>query len=222
MAVKTEASTKKSENLQADGLEIPKTEGLQVPVALHGRELIPNRRIPLDVSWVEEVRVNTSAVERRAASIGTRRTVKKDWQAAWLLRAISCMDLTTLSGDDSAERVRAAVRQGPPPARRPSHQSTGDRRPQPARRRRLRLPRLRRDRREGARRLRHPRRRRLHRLPRRPLAARNPRTGDSPLASKPAPPRSTSSSPAPTSSTASGTPSTTRSPPSRTPAAPRT
>jgi deoxyribose-phosphate aldolase len=55
---------------------------------------------------VEEIQVNTSAVERRAATIGTRRTVKKDWQAAWLLRAIACMDLTTLSGDDSAERVK--------------------------------------------------------------------------------------------------------------------
>ena len=50
--------------------------------------------------------MNTSAVERRAATIGTRRSVKKDWQAAWLLRAIACMDLTTLSGDDSAERVK--------------------------------------------------------------------------------------------------------------------
>jgi deoxyribose-phosphate aldolase len=60
----------------------------------------------LNLDWVEEVRVNTSAVERRAATIGTRRSVKKDWQAAWLLRAIACMDLTTLSGDDSAERVK--------------------------------------------------------------------------------------------------------------------
>src|SRR5581483_5728856 len=77
-----------------------------VPIALHGRPLTPNRRIPLDLSWVEEVRVNTSAVERRAATIGTRRSVKKDFQAAWLLRALSCMDLTTLSGDDSAERVK--------------------------------------------------------------------------------------------------------------------
>ncbi|SEF71053.1 deoxyribose-phosphate aldolase [Bryocella elongata] len=77
-----------------------------IPVTLHGRELIPNRRIPLDVSWVEDIRVNTSAVERRAASIPARRSVKKDYQAAWLLRAISCMDLTTLSGDDSAERVK--------------------------------------------------------------------------------------------------------------------
>jgi deoxyribose-phosphate aldolase len=50
--------------------------------------------------------VNTSAVERRAQTHVARRTVKKDWQAAWLLRAITCMDLTTLSGDDTDERVR--------------------------------------------------------------------------------------------------------------------
>jgi deoxyribose-phosphate aldolase len=62
--------------------------------------------VPLNLDWVEEIQVNTSAVERRAASLGGRRTVKKDWQAAWLLRAIACMDLTTLSGDDSAERVK--------------------------------------------------------------------------------------------------------------------
>jgi deoxyribose-phosphate aldolase len=55
---------------------------------------------------VKEVRINTSAVERRAQTLVTRRTVKKDWQAAWLLRAISCMDLTTLSGDDTGERVQ--------------------------------------------------------------------------------------------------------------------
>ena len=77
-----------------------------LPVTLNGHALEPNRRIPLNLDWVEEIRVNTSAVERRAATIGTRRSVKKDWQAAWLLRAIACMDLTTLSGDDSAERVR--------------------------------------------------------------------------------------------------------------------
>jgi deoxyribose-phosphate aldolase len=73
-----------------------------LPITLQGRTLEPNRRMPLNLDWVEEVRVNTSAVERRAATIGTRRTVKKDFQAAWLLRAIACMDLTTLSGDDSA------------------------------------------------------------------------------------------------------------------------
>jgi deoxyribose-phosphate aldolase len=77
-----------------------------MPVTLHGRELSANRRIELNLDWVDAVQVNTSAVERRAATIGTRRTVKKEWQAAWLLRAIACMDLTTLSGDDSAERVK--------------------------------------------------------------------------------------------------------------------
>jgi deoxyribose-phosphate aldolase len=71
-----------------------------------GRELQPNRGIPLTVERIREVRVNTSAVERRAQTLVTRRTVKKEWQTAWLLRAISCMDLTTLSGDDTDERVR--------------------------------------------------------------------------------------------------------------------
>src|SRR5712664_926120 len=71
-----------------------------------GRELQPNRGVPLNLDWVNAVCVNTSAVERRAQTIGTRRTVKKEWQAAWLLRAITCMDLTTLSGDDTDERVR--------------------------------------------------------------------------------------------------------------------
>ena len=76
------------------------------PVMLYGREMSANRRMPLNLDWVEEIQVNTSAVERRAATIPARRSVKKEWQAAWLLRAIACMDLTTLSGDDSAERVR--------------------------------------------------------------------------------------------------------------------
>jgi deoxyribose-phosphate aldolase len=77
-----------------------------IPVLLNGRALEANRGIPLNLDWVEEVRVNTSAVERRAATHCARRTIKKENQAAWLLRAIACMDLTTLSGDDSADRVR--------------------------------------------------------------------------------------------------------------------
>src|SRR5467141_423316 len=67
--------------------------------------LIPNKRMALNLDWVDEIQVNTSAVERRAQSLVTRRTVKKEWQAGWLLRAITCMDLTTLSGDDTDERV---------------------------------------------------------------------------------------------------------------------
>ena len=68
--------------------------------------LARNPGIPLDLDAVRRVHVNRSAVERRAATIPTRRTVKKEWQAAWLLRAITLMDLTTLSGDDTPGNVR--------------------------------------------------------------------------------------------------------------------
>src|SRR5437588_7297140 len=64
-----------------------------------------NPGTPLDLDLVRALRVNRSAVERRAATIPTRRTVKKEWQAAWLLRAITCIDLTTLQGDDTAGNV---------------------------------------------------------------------------------------------------------------------
>jgi deoxyribose-phosphate aldolase len=64
-----------------------------------------NAGMPLAVDWFEGVDVNLSATERRAASITTRRTVKKQWQAAWLVRAIECIDLTTLAGDDTEGRV---------------------------------------------------------------------------------------------------------------------
>src|SRR3954463_16290398 len=65
-----------------------------------------NPGMPLDLDVVRAIRVNRSAVERRAATIPTRRTVKKEWQAAWLLRAITLMDLTTLSGDDTPGNVK--------------------------------------------------------------------------------------------------------------------
>ena len=73
---------------------------LEVPVAPR------NPGMPLELDWVAGVRVNRSAVERRAATLPARRTVKKEWQAAWLLRAVTLMDLTTLSGDDTPGRVR--------------------------------------------------------------------------------------------------------------------
>jgi deoxyribose-phosphate aldolase len=74
--------------------------------------------MPFEADWVEDVRVNRSAVERRAATQRARRTVKKEWQAAWLLRAITLMDLTTLSGDDTPGRVRRLCAK----ARRPVRQ----------------------------------------------------------------------------------------------------
>jgi deoxyribose-phosphate aldolase len=87
--------------------KFPPASVSEAPIAtLYGRSLLANRGIPLDLHWVKDVRVNTSAVERRAQTHVARRTVKKEWQAAWLLRAITCMDLTTLSGDDTDERVR--------------------------------------------------------------------------------------------------------------------
>jgi deoxyribose-phosphate aldolase len=73
---------------------------------LSGRALQSNSGIPLDLHWVRDVQANTSAIERRVQSQVARRSVKKEWQAAWLLRAITCMDLTTLSGDDTDDRVR--------------------------------------------------------------------------------------------------------------------
>jgi deoxyribose-phosphate aldolase len=80
--------------------------GQNAIATLAGHPLQPNRGTSLNLDWIESVRVNTSAVERRAATLVTRRTVKKDWQIAWLLRAATCIDLTTLSGDDTDERVR--------------------------------------------------------------------------------------------------------------------
>lgn len=56
--------------------------------------------------WIDAIRVNRTAVERRTATLPGRRTVKRQWQAAWLVKAITCMDLTTLAGDDTPGRVR--------------------------------------------------------------------------------------------------------------------
>lgn len=64
-----------------------------------------NPGVPFDLGWVEAARVNRSAVERRAATLPGRRTVKREWQAAWLVRAVQCMDLTTLAGDDTPGNV---------------------------------------------------------------------------------------------------------------------
>ena len=65
-----------------------------------------NKGIDLDLDWISSIQANTSAIERRASSIASRRSVKKQHQAAWLLQAIKCIDLTTLSGDDTAGRVK--------------------------------------------------------------------------------------------------------------------
>ena len=78
--------------------------------------------MPLSADVIARIRVNRSAVERRAATIPTRRTVKKAYQAAWLLRAITCIDLTTLSGDDTPGTVERLCAK----ARRPLREDLAD------------------------------------------------------------------------------------------------
>ena len=85
----------------------------QLPQVTHPR----NPGMPLDLDWVAGVQVNTSAIERRAATLPGRRSVKKDFQAAWLLKAITLIDLTTLSGDDTEGRVQRLCAKARQPVR---------------------------------------------------------------------------------------------------------
>ncbi len=73
-----------------------------IPLPHHAR----NAGFAFDRDWIDSLRVNLSAAERRVATLPGRRSVKKDAQAAWLLKAVTCIDLTTLSGDDTAGRVK--------------------------------------------------------------------------------------------------------------------
>lgn len=79
---------------------------------------IRNDGVPFDAGWIEKIRINRSAVERRAGTLGGRRTVKKEWQAAWLLKAITCIDLTTLAGDDTPGNVYRLCQKARNPVRR--------------------------------------------------------------------------------------------------------
>lgn len=82
------------------------TTQTHIPTQLPQVHLPRNPGMALDLDWVARVQANTSAIERRAASLPGRRSVKKDYQAAWLLKAVTCIDLTTLSGDDTVGRVQ--------------------------------------------------------------------------------------------------------------------
>jgi deoxyribose-phosphate aldolase len=79
--------------------------------------LARNAGTPLDLDWVMAARVNRSAVERRVESLPKRRAVKKTWQAAWLVRAVTCIDLTTLAGDDTPGRIRRLCAKAKQPIR---------------------------------------------------------------------------------------------------------
>jgi deoxyribose-phosphate aldolase len=93
--------------------ETPTRQPNFLPQLAHAR----NPGMALDLDWVANVHVNTSAVERRTGSLGGRRSVKKEFQAAWLLKAISLIDLTTLSGDDTAGRVKRLCAKARQPVR---------------------------------------------------------------------------------------------------------
>jgi deoxyribose-phosphate aldolase len=84
-----------------------------------------NPGMELSLEIVEAVQVNTSAVERRAATLGKRRSIKKQWQAAWLLKAITLIDLTTLSGDDTPSNVRRLCAKARTPVRSDLLQAIG-------------------------------------------------------------------------------------------------
>src|SRR5438132_2405515 len=95
----------------------------QEPVSLAHVQRNPG--MPLVMDWVDGVHINRSAVERRAATMSTRRTVKKEWQAAWLLRAITCIDLTTLAGDDTPGNVLRLCAKARQPVRQEILQALG-------------------------------------------------------------------------------------------------
>jgi len=78
-----------------------KSRGVKQSVGERAR----NPGTTFDLEFIEHLVINRSAVERRASTLAKRRTVKKEWQAAWLLKAVSCIDLTTLSGDDTPGNV---------------------------------------------------------------------------------------------------------------------
>jgi deoxyribose-phosphate aldolase len=91
---------------------------MTVSTQMEGLKVERNPGIALEIDWIKDVRVNRSAVEKRALTNTKRRTVKKDWQAAWLLKAISCIDLTTLAGDDTPGRVKRLCAKARNPVRR--------------------------------------------------------------------------------------------------------
>ncbi len=103
--MKSEPQTSSDEGLKASSDQLPQ---LALP---------RNPGMDLDMNWVRAVQANTSAIERRCATLSGRRSVKKDYQAAWLLKAITMIDLTTLSGDDTEGRVRRLCAKAAQPVR---------------------------------------------------------------------------------------------------------
>jgi len=89
-----------------------------LPLVKSGHNASPrNEGMPLTLDVIDDIRLNFPAAERRIATLPGRRSVKKDAQAAWLLKAITCIDLTTLSGDDTAARVERLCAKAKSPVR---------------------------------------------------------------------------------------------------------
>ena len=93
------------------------SQGKVHPISAHGELIERNPGMEFNPDLFGRIRINRSAVERRAATIGTRRTVKKEYQAAWLLKALSCIDLTTLAGDDTPGKVPRLCQKAKRPVR---------------------------------------------------------------------------------------------------------
>ncbi|GGD46560.1 deoxyribose-phosphate aldolase [Sinisalibacter lacisalsi] len=98
---------------ESDASVTNRSADMQLPQTIEAR----NPGMALDMDWVMSAQANTSAIERRAGSIGARRSLKKDHQAAWLLKAITMIDLTTLAGDDTPGRVRRLCAKARQPVR---------------------------------------------------------------------------------------------------------
>ncbi|MDQ7070614.1 MAG: deoxyribose-phosphate aldolase [Rhodobacterales bacterium] len=101
--------------MQTDTQNTALKSAAQLPQALAQEPRNPG--MPLDLDWVRRMQANTSAIERRAKTLPGRRSVKKEYQAAWLLRAITCIDLTTLAGDDTDARVQRLAAKARQPVR---------------------------------------------------------------------------------------------------------
>ena len=92
-------------------------EGSDINPQINKDRIVRNPGMDLELDLVNEIRVNRSAIERRASTLPFRRTVKKNWQIAWMLKAVTCIDLTTLAGDDTPGRVHRLAAKAKQPIR---------------------------------------------------------------------------------------------------------
>ena len=94
---------------------------------LKEKELILERNpgMPLELDWIKNINVNLSAVQKRVSTLTKRRSIKKEWQVAWLIKAITCIDLTTLSGDDTQGNVKRLCAKAKNPIRNDLLELTG-------------------------------------------------------------------------------------------------